>query len=197
MRLFMIAMAVTACHSNETAPAPAAPVSAPTASASAAPAATECTAESTTATPIAMRPHSKEIFGQLDPKSPVTITARSKDGWLGFDPGVAQAANVGPFRLRWLDPTTVTSRGDCASVPEVWAPEPSTCFEMTMEDVVVREAPKATAKEVKTLHREEFAAIVERQKDWVKVDLSRGNTGDEAAGWIPVGAVNQNGQCAP
>jgi hypothetical protein len=154
-----------------------------------------CTAEVASAVPIAMRPHSDEVFGQFAPASPVIITARSKDGWLGFDPAVAQAANVGPFRLRWLEPSSVTTHGDCASVPQVWTPEPGVCFEMTMENLVVREAPNAKAKEAATLHPGEFAALVERKGNWVKADLGTGNTGSTVVGWIPSDAVNMSGPC--
>jgi hypothetical protein len=52
-----------------------------------------CTAEANRSVVIAMRPHADEDFGQLDPNNtPVEIAAKSKDGRLGFDPGVAQAS---------------------------------------------------------------------------------------------------------
>ena len=40
----------------------------------------------------------------------VITEGRTADGWLGFDPGVAQAANVGIFRLRWSDYAAVTGK---------------------------------------------------------------------------------------
>jgi hypothetical protein len=143
-----------------------------------------------------MRPNSDERFGELDPGLPITVVARSKDGWLGFDPGVAQAANVGPFRLRWVRPSDVVTRGNCRDVATVWTPEPHTCFEMAMEPVVVREAPRPDAKSIAVLHPGEFASIVGVQGGpWAKVDLSHGNTGSSAVGFIPANALNVNGNC--
>lgn len=45
-----------------------------------------------------------EVFGTADAGTSVMALARTKDGWLGFDPGVAQAGNVGRARLRWYLP---------------------------------------------------------------------------------------------
>ncbi len=61
------------------------------------------------------------------------------DGWLGFDPGVAQAANIGVFRLRWMPPgAPVSLDGDCVSVPiEPWVPLPGVCYQMSMGPVEV------------------------------------------------------------
>jgi hypothetical protein len=143
-----------------------------------------------------MRPHSDERFGTLERGMGVLITARSIDGWLGFDPGVAQAANVGPFRLRWIDPTLVTLHGGCAGVQKIWAPEPHTCFEMAMDDVTVRAAPSAGAAAVAILHPGEFGALVGRSgSGWFRIELGRGNTGSSVAGWISEGDVNANGDC--
>src|SRR5262245_59354462 len=41
-------------------------------------------------------------FGTLGPGDTVEATARTADGFYGFEPGVAQAGNVGIFRLRWI-----------------------------------------------------------------------------------------------
>jgi hypothetical protein len=143
-----------------------------------------------------MRPHSTEQFGQLDAGTSVDVSARSRDGWLGFDPAVAQAANVGPFRLRWLDPAQISTAGDCAHVPVVWTPKPGVCFEMPMEDVVVREAPREGARAVATIHPGEFAALVGRVgKEWAQVDLSAGERASTVRGFISADAVNVNGPC--
>lgn len=47
------------------------------------------------------------------------VLARTEDGWVGFDPGVAQAENAGLRRLRWIQESDdVTLKGDdCDSVP--------------------------------------------------------------------------------
>jgi hypothetical protein len=45
-----------------------------------------------------------EVFGTADAGTTVPALARTLDGWLGFDPGVAQAGNEGRARLRWYLP---------------------------------------------------------------------------------------------
>lgn len=54
---------------------------------------------------------------------------KTADGWWGFEPGVAQAASSGLFRLRWvLEGTSgLTFGGDCEGVPVVPGPEAGVC----------------------------------------------------------------------
>jgi hypothetical protein len=46
-----------------------------------------------------------DIFGSTQEGDTMLALARTNDGWLGFDPGVAQAGNSGRARLRWFDTT--------------------------------------------------------------------------------------------
>jgi hypothetical protein len=58
----------------------------------------------------------------------ITVAARSKGGWLGFDPGVTQAANVGLFRLRWVQHSDVARRSNCrevAAIRKSWLQRPA------------------------------------------------------------------------
>ena len=58
-------------------------------------------------------------FGTLAAGETAVMTGQTADGWLGFDPGVAQAANVGIFRLRWVAPDSdVMQSGGCAALTE-------------------------------------------------------------------------------
>lgn len=41
-------------------------------------------------------------FGVVDPGDTVEALARTVEGWVGFDPGVAQAGNKGLARHRWV-----------------------------------------------------------------------------------------------
>ena len=52
-----------------------------------------------------------EIFGTLSAGETHEILARTADGWLGFDPGIAQAGNIGLAHHRWvlLDPVVSPS----------------------------------------------------------------------------------------
>jgi hypothetical protein len=45
---------------------------------------------------------SSDVFGTISAGETHDALARTADGWVGFDPGVAQAANVGLARHRWI-----------------------------------------------------------------------------------------------
>lgn len=45
---------------------------------------------------------SSDVFGTIEAGDTYEVLAATADGWVGFDPGVAQAANVGLARLRWV-----------------------------------------------------------------------------------------------
>lgn len=47
-----------------------------------------------------------EKFGTASAGETTHALARTGDGWIGFDPGVAQAGNEGRARLRWYKPGT-------------------------------------------------------------------------------------------
>jgi hypothetical protein len=103
------------------------------------------------------------VFATVGPSFSAEITsrlsARTADGWLGFDPGIAQAANIGPFRLRWIAPGDGTLTGEC-SFPVVWGPPPGICFDMPMEDTNVYMNPDTSSPVAAVLHVREFAAIL-------------------------------------
>ncbi|MFN2148905.1 MAG: Ig-like domain-containing protein [Anaerolineales bacterium] len=122
--------------------------------------------------------------------------AQTSDGWLGFDPAIAQAANTGPFRLRWIPPTAATVSGDCSGLPVVWGPPPGICFLMPMGPVDVHDAPDAAASVVATLTVDDYVAIDGvNAASWYHVDFSPGNTGLSLTGWISPTDVNWNGPC--
>jgi hypothetical protein len=138
-----------------------------------------------------------DVFSTQPAGFNIHFSARTSSGWLGFDPGVAQAANIGSFRLRWVAPGTQTINGGCSRLPVVWGPPPGICFDMPMEDVNVRATPDTSAPVVVRLHVGEFAAITGQTADgsWVKVDLGPGNTGSTATGWVESSTTNVNGPC--
>jgi hypothetical protein len=140
------------------------------------------------------------VFAAIGPGDSAEITsrlsARTADGWLGFDPGVAQAANIGPFRLRWIAPGDGTLSGGC-SLPVVWGPPPGICFDMPMEDANVYMNPDTSSPVAAVLHVGEFAAILGHTPggDFSKVDLGPGNTGSTVVGWVESSTTNVNGPC--
>jgi hypothetical protein len=138
-----------------------------------------------------------DVFSTQPAGFNIKFSARTSNGWLGFDPGVAQAANIGSFRLRWIAPGTQTISGGCSRLPVVWGPPPGICFDMPMEDVNVHASADSSSAVVVRLHVGEFAAITGQTADgnWVKVDLGPGNTGSTATGWLESSTTNVNGPC--
>lgn len=124
------------------------------------------------------------------------VSGRTADEWLGFNPGVAQAANIGPFRLRWLHPDEVSLSGNCAAVSEMWAPQPGLCYTMPMQQVAVFKTPFPDSEIIAALDLGEFAEVLGfAGEDWAQVDLRPGNTGLEDVGWIDRATLNLNGPC--
>jgi uncharacterized protein YgiM (DUF1202 family) len=141
--------------------------------------------------------HVSNIFGTLGSGMSVQVNARTPNGWLGFEPGVAQAANLDVFRLRWVDPDApFTLSGSCAGLPTVIGPPPFVCFEMAMGDINVYAETSTSSTVVATLLAEEYAAVTaSTPDDWYRIDLGFGNATSNAAGWIQGTAINFNGHC--
>jgi hypothetical protein len=123
--------------------------------------------------------------------------ARSANGWLGFDPGVAQAANIGPFRLRWLPPGSGSVSAGCASLPVIWTPQAGLCYDMPMSDTNVYQNQDTGSAVLFVLHMGEFAEVLGHAPggDWAQVDLSPGNTGSQVVGWVEASTLNVSGPC--
>lgn len=138
-----------------------------------------------------------DIFSTITLTTPVEITSRSADGWLGFDPGVAQAANIGVFRLRWIPPgASVSLTGNCAGVPiESWVPTPGVCYQMSMGPVEVHASADPASAVSHTLMVGEFVAVTGRTATgWLFVNGNDGNV-PGVIGFIPELEMNANGPC--
>jgi hypothetical protein len=138
-----------------------------------------------------------DLFTTMALADAVEISSRTAEGWLGFDPAKAQAANIGVFRLRWIPPdASITLEGDCTSVPlAAWTPKAGVCYEMAMQPVDVRASGDASANAVGSLAPGEFVAITGRTTGgWLAVDGDQG-TMPGLSGFIPPEAMNANGPC--
>jgi hypothetical protein len=146
---------------------------------------------------IHSRPDSgSAVFGVMEPGFRWVVEGRTPDGWWGFEPGVAQAANVGVFRLRWVQGNgAVRLEGQCGGVPEVIGPPAGVCFTMPMGEVSVHSQADPSSELAATMSVGDYAAVLGKSGDWAKVDLSLGNTGVEATGWVPASTLNMNGPC--
>jgi putative hemolysin len=140
-----------------------------------------------------------DVWSTLPTGDQYVVSGRTADGWLGFDPGVAQAANVGVFRLRWVEESAaITLEGKCDDLPLVVGPPAGVCFTMPMMGTTVyAEADSSSAVIVTMQPPNDFAAVIGKTADasWVKLDLSVGSMGLYQTGWIEGGLVNFNGPC--
>ena len=167
------------------------------------PAATEtaaCTVVANSDVTLYGRPDTaSDVFGTLAAGEQATMMGQTADGWLGFDPGVAQAANVGIFRLRWVAPgSDVTQTGSCDTLTEYPAISPTACYEMAMADATIYTQPDDTAASITTLPAGAYTAITGKtDQDWYQVDLGDGSLAADFSGqtgWITPADVNFNGQ---
>jgi len=156
-----------------------------------------CTLTVSGPTTIYTRPSlAAAVFAEVNAGFVTAITGRTVDGWVGFDPAIAQAANMGSFRLRWAPFDAAALSGDCASVPEFWAPLAGLCYTMPMEAVDVLAEPLLGSALLTTLEPGEFAAVLGiAEGGWAQVYLSPGNTGLDGLGWIDAASLNVNGPC--
>ena len=141
------------------------------------------------------RPDSSAYFtSSLAPHDQVVLSGRTVDGWLGFDPGVAQAANIGSFRLRWIagDAQYVTD-GDISYLPVVWGPQAGITYAMIYETSPLYSGPDASSVIVDSVPSSCAAAIVSRTEDWYLLDLNIGPLGLDIEGWIEVMDVSVSG----
>ncbi len=136
-----------------------------------------------------------QVFSEVEAGFTAVVTARTSGGWVGFDPGVAQAANSGVFRLRWAHFGEVTLTGVCVSVSEAtWLPAADACYTMPMDSVTVYSGANTSASVLATLEPEDFAAVVGYTNNgWAQVDLGPGNTGLTGLGWVEQDTLNLNG----
>jgi hypothetical protein len=157
-----------------------------------------CLATSSADVTIYTRPSlMADVFSTITLSSPVDIASRSADGWLGFDPGVAQAANIGVFRQRWIPPDALVSlSGDCAGLPvEAWVPAVGVCYQMSMGPVEVHASADPMSAVSHTLVVGEFVAVTGRTPTgWLFVNGNDGNV-PGVTGFIADTAMNANGPC--
>ena len=137
-----------------------------------------------------------DVFGTLSAGESVNPAVKTADGFYGFDPGVAQAGNVGVFRNRWVLKTyQVTLSGNCAGVPIVVGPITNLCYAMSMGDTLVYTSNDTTSPEITTLHSGDYSHVLEKDSGWVKVDLNVGSPSLDQVGWVQEGDIGYNGGC--
>lgn len=157
-----------------------------------------CTIVAAGDVPAHFRPSlASEVFGMMHAGERYPVVAKTADGWHGFEPGVAQAANTGLFRLRWVLQGTsgLTIEGGCSCVPVVVGPEAGVCYLMALGSTPVYESPVASSAVVATLELNDYAAVIARSPGWAQVDLGRGSPSLSVVGWVEESSFNFNGPC--
>jgi hypothetical protein len=163
-----------------------------------APAAGSCTLTADADIDLTSRPYPiDDIFGTLSSGMSVPAMARTPSGYIGIEPGVAQAANVDVFRLRWVDPDApFTLSGSCGGLATVIGPPPYVCFNMAMTDIQVYADDVPASPIIATLYANEYAAVTAKTSThWYRIDLGFGNSLSNEAGWMEGTMINMNGYC--
>lgn len=155
-----------------------------------------CTMTTTGSVTLYERPSTEaQIFSEVGAGETAIVIGRTADGWVGFDPGVAQAANIGVFRMRWAFFDDVSLTGNCVGVPELtWVPAPDLCYWQPMASANVYTTTNTSSTILATLEPEQYASVSGFTTDgWAQVDLGAGNTGFTGTGWVQPADINLNG----
>ena len=121
------------------------------------------------------------VFGTIQPGDTVSITVITENGWLGFDPGTAQAAFTGSFRYRWIPPDPSV---DTCGLDTVWAPGPGVTYALSMGNAPVFSIPDTSSAPLGTMGPEWAAAVLAEKGNWLLVDLDSGPDPGEGRGWV-------------
>jgi len=137
-----------------------------------------------------------ERFATVQPGMRMQVEARTADGWIGFDPGYAQAGNVGIFRLRWVrEGGAFVLEGACEAIAVVEGPEADVCFAAATMTTVVYQQPGVTSQVLGSLEVGDYAAAVGVSGTWLSLDLASGSTSLEGFGWASGDSMTLNGPC--
>ncbi|MCK5841837.1 MAG: hypothetical protein KAH31_06705 [Candidatus Sabulitectum sp.] len=147
------------------------------------------TSEETTDTFTRPDPDS-DIWAELLPGEGVSLEVRTESGWLGFDPGVAQAANTCSFRYRWLPPGTATVSVE--GLPVVWAPSLYVSYAMTQVETPVYAGQDTTSTPLAVIPANSAVAIVGISVIWFRVDMNDSPEEVDIQGWILSEAISIN-----
>lgn len=158
-----------------------------------------CTISATNAVTIYQRASAAaNQFSTLSSGETVEASAKTADGFYGFEPGIAQAGNVGLFRLRWVLKTNdVTTSSGCASIPTVVAPIAGICYDMMMEDTPIYSSPNTTSTLVTTMHAKDYAMVIAHNPGWYTLDLNVASPSKNSLGYVEETKLGGfNGPCS-
>ena len=145
--------------------------------------------------PVFQRPDScAAVWSMLAAFEGVVLSGRTVDGWLGFDPGVAQAANIGSFRLRWIsEGENFVIDGELDSVSVVWGPGADITYAMIYQDSPLFAEPDSLSTVIDSIPSGSAAGIILRTEEWYLLDLNESPLEDSVQGWIQSLPVSVSG----
>ncbi|MBL8163304.1 MAG: SH3 domain-containing protein [Anaerolineae bacterium] len=167
--------------------------------------------------PTYMQPSTSSQVSQVTITSGmyVTIIGRTNDGWYAFEPGIAQAANVGINRLRWVSSAArITLTGaKCGTLPIINLDVPVTaglCSATPINTSSIPVYPQTTFSiaSLGTLQAGVSALVVGQTppnhegapNGWYAIDPGarpNGSIGKYRLQWIPIDDfVSLNGDCS-
>lgn len=141
-----------------------------------------------------------DIFGNISGGNKITALVRTADNWFGFDPGVAQAGNVGAFRYRWVKSgVNLSTPAACSNLKLLTkVPLPGICYVMSYGTTPVRSSPSSASSLLYTFALGDFAQALGKSGSWIKVNLAMSNiSGYSVAGWVNESLVGLNGCTTP
>ncbi len=139
-----------------------------------------------------------EVFADVPTGMTLTALGMTETGWIGFDPGTAQAANIGPFRLRWLPPEgSYELDGDCANLTVYPSLPAGVCFTMAMGVQPIYASANEASEPRTQLEPGDYVGVISRSPDdWLELDVNSGSRQEQGTAWMPGQYANFNGPCS-
>jgi len=131
-----------------------------------------------------------EVFGVVAPGESLMVCSRTVGGWLGFQPGVAQAGNIGPFRLRWVRPDSSILPADSVRLSWVEPLLPQAVYLMAYDTVRVFSSPRQDSEQLAVIPRNGWVRVEARDPsgNWYLVRTESG-----CRGWSTLTAAGLSG----
>lgn len=135
---------------------------------------------------------SSRVFCGFQPGDVIQIAAQSENGWMGFDPGVAQASNTGVFRYRWIkNDSCVNLKGFSEHLLRMPSPDPFLTYNMFFGGTKIYCEPDSFSPPLYMTLNGDYAVIAgNTEGDWIHVEFSEGFPKIDVEGWIQSSFLN-------
>lgn len=130
------------------------------------------------------------IFSVINPTDTLFLEVKTIDNWFGFNPGVAQAANTGSFRYRWIKTEELISINPI--LPCIWGPQGNVLYAMTQDSTAVYPIANSSTNPIILIPPNSAAAITDSTELWFKVNLKNSPLNEEIQGWVQREVISIN-----